>query len=1093
MIHFIFGQPGTGKTHLVVERIREMITSSSDDRRPVYLIVPEQQVYSSERDVLSALPPEAGRRFSIVSFSRLSDLVSSKYGGRSFTSLSRSARSLLMWRNLRELKGLLEEYTASDTDDTSLCRLMLQLSVEMKCSAIEPSQLENAAKRLDPSGPLYRKLRDIALVTSAYDGLLREVCGENPADRLVRTAGQITAHRFFDGATVFIDSFTSFTMQEYALLRPLFAQAEDVTVTVCADRRDMQNSPFDSLKDTVRRLTRLCEETGTDYDDTVLHTVYRTSSAELQTLADELWSFGLTPDARVIPSTEQRGNVRLITAPNVYEEVQAAMLHIRELVGRGIPYGRIAVVVRDTTAWRGVLDAAFEQYRIPYFLSERKGLSDLPAARLLLCALRCIRRGYQTEDVITLCKTGLCGVTLSDLDAFQEYVETWRIRGHRMTGGAWSMNPDGYKTALSTRGKRILDAANRVREAVITPLVALETALALAPDPTAQCAALYDFLCALSVKKQLSARAEALLALGKTQEAGETVRLWSFLCETLASIATILPEDEQPLPTDELSAALSLVFEETDIGSVPARHECVTVGSADTLRVDNVSAMLLLGLCEGEFPQTVSDSGLLSEQDKATLSDMGIEFHSRTDRRSSEELLYVWRAVTKPSDDLLLFTHTATPDGSAKSPSVVFTRVNFLLPYLQPITFSEALLGLSGDQLRYVTPIHDRLSRSLTHAMLGDTINLSQSRIQAYARCPYSYYGTHILRLRAREEARIGNASAGTFLHKVLELYLRAALGADKRIRVLSDEEVTALAEQIMTDCIRELCGDISGDGRLLHLFDRLRAIALVLIRSIQTELEQGSFCVAGLEWDTHGRQPTDPRPLRLDIEVETEDTGAVSPLSLPADLPAIVAPDGPLPLPGQRVRIIMGGIIDRVDVFRDGKTVYVRVIDYKSSKHIFTEKSVVGEMNIQLLLYLFTLCSPENRALFADENGELPDTVLPAEALYISPTESTRDGSIAPTRSGIIMNHEVVLTAASPERDLTYLPGVTRNKAGELSGASLVSFEHMQTLQTVVETVIKEAATALYSGQADRIPDGKSCRYCVFFTSCPLAEKSAF
>ena len=84
-------------------------------------------------------------------------------------------------------------------------------------------------------------------------------------------------------------------------------------------------------------------------------------------------------------------------------------------------------------------------------------------------------------------------------------------------------------------------------------------------------------------------------------------------------------------------------------------------------------------------------------------------------------------------------------------------------------------------------------------------------------------------------------------------------------------------------------------------------------------------------------------------------------------------------------------------------------------------------------------------------------------------------------------------LTAASPEQDLTYLPGVTRNKAGELSGASLVSFEHMQTLQTVVETVIKEAATALYSGQADRIPDGKSCRYCVFFTSCPLAEKSAF
>ena len=93
MIHFIFGQPGTGKTHLVVERIREMITSSSDDRRPVYLIVPEQQVYSSERDVLSALPPEAGRRFSIVSFSRLSDLVSSVPLGAFTAHVAQSARA----------------------------------------------------------------------------------------------------------------------------------------------------------------------------------------------------------------------------------------------------------------------------------------------------------------------------------------------------------------------------------------------------------------------------------------------------------------------------------------------------------------------------------------------------------------------------------------------------------------------------------------------------------------------------------------------------------------------------------------------------------------------------------------------------------------------------------------------------------------------------------------------------------------------------------------------------------------------------------------------------------------------------------------
>ncbi|MBR5124593.1 MAG: hypothetical protein IKU90_05620, partial [Clostridia bacterium] len=79
MIRFLFGRPGTGKTTRIVEEIRARINEGD---APVYLIVPEQQAYSAERDVLSALPPDAGRRFSILSFSRLCDTVADRFGGR---------------------------------------------------------------------------------------------------------------------------------------------------------------------------------------------------------------------------------------------------------------------------------------------------------------------------------------------------------------------------------------------------------------------------------------------------------------------------------------------------------------------------------------------------------------------------------------------------------------------------------------------------------------------------------------------------------------------------------------------------------------------------------------------------------------------------------------------------------------------------------------------------------------------------------------------------------------------------------------------------------------------------------------------------
>ena len=106
MVHFLFGKPGTGKTHTVACRFRD---EAAAGERPVYLIVPEQSVYTAERSVLPTLPPGAGRVHpaAVVSFSRLCDMMADRYGGRTFGSLSRASSLLLMWRNLRELRGVL--------------------------------------------------------------------------------------------------------------------------------------------------------------------------------------------------------------------------------------------------------------------------------------------------------------------------------------------------------------------------------------------------------------------------------------------------------------------------------------------------------------------------------------------------------------------------------------------------------------------------------------------------------------------------------------------------------------------------------------------------------------------------------------------------------------------------------------------------------------------------------------------------------------------------------------------------------------------------------------------------------------------------
>ena len=1070
MIRFLFGRPGTGKTTRVVTEIQAL---AREGERPIFLIVPEQQAYSAERDVLAALPTSAGQNLSILSFSRLCDVVADLYGGRAQYTVTRAMKALLMWENLRQLSGMLEIYGRSGSTDVSLTSKMLAVTEELRVNGVTSASLEQAAGRLDSKAPLRGKLRDLALVSAAYDGLLSEVYGENPADRMIRAAEQIDKHGFFENASVYVDSFTSFTMQEYAILRPLLEQAHDVTITLgCGGRLEAQPQ-FDSMKDTIRRLTRLCEDTGRTYEDVVLDGTHRVAAPALLKLEQELWDFELTRDHMIPVTPEESAAIRPLVCANPYDEAEAIALHIAELAQSGIAYDEMAVVVRDISSWDGVLDAALDKYNIPYFLSKSTDLNHKPAARLLLTALRCISRRYQAEDILTLCKTGLLGLSLRDIDYFAEYIDTWHLSGKRMTEEGWSMNPDGYVVDLSRRAADILRAANLVRERVMTPLLDLESKLKGAADVMEECSALYEYLYGLGVRDALSAQAEEYLSLGQTREAGEQVRLWSFLTETLATVAHVMQEAEVLTP-DELYTALTLVFAETDIGSVPARHDCVTIGSAATLRVDHIKAMLVLGLCEGDFPQSVRDNGLLSEQDKEALLGLGVELSDRADRLTSDELLYVWRAFSKPTDTLVLSCSAASPDGQAKSPSAAFSRVRYLFPDLAVESFSSAVLPTLGAT-RYRTPVEDTVSRPTARRLLGEEIWLSQSRLQTYSRCPYSYYGSHILRLRERMEAKFDNLGAGNFIHHVMEQYLRLALDEQNRIRPMTSEEVTETADAVISAYVEELCGDVSQNGRLLHLFDRLRQVALMLIQSIQDELRQSSFTVAGLEWDTHGRKPGDPQPMILSLDTKDEDEDEYTLLPTKSD---------------NAVKLLLGGRIDRVDMYRaeDGETVYVRVVDYKSSKHVFSVKSVTEDMNIQLLLYLFTLCSPENRALFATESGALPTRVLPASAVYMSPDETDRAGTLLPCRTGIVLEDEEILTAANGDDTQTYLPSVQRNKNGDFTGKGLCSSEYMAELEEILQTAIRDTAATMYSGCAGRTPSGDACKFCRMKDSCGVS-----
>lgn len=1076
MLHLIFGSAGTGKSTEITERIRRDVEQGTR----AYLIIPEQQANLSERTMLPNLPPRAGLTFTIAGFSRLYDRVAARYGGITVTTPDRPLRMLLLWECLRELSPLLEEYRVPENaaPDRSLTELMLQTMEELQSCDVSAARLEQAAQSLTQNIPLTRKLRDISLLYAAYEARLASVCDNDGGDSVARLAALLKKHRYFEDANIYVDSFTDFTAEEYNVLREMLLASRCVTVALCCDRPNSRIPAFACAVDTARRLRRLANELDIPVSYTYMQENLRTGSEELRRLDRYLWDLSYLHDDDDLPLPAARGDITMLRCSDIYAEAEAAALHILDFLHRGFSYGQMAVIVRDSESYRGVLDAAMERYGIPYYVSDKSSLSEKPLARLILSALRAVSRHFAQSDILTMLKTGLLPVNDADADLFEQYVDTWGITGDDFTAERWVRNPDGYTDRLSSRAEQILQAANHVREVIMTPLLRLYTDIRANPALPALCRALYTYMEDMHLAQSCAAVAQQELSDGHLREAGETVRVYDAVLDALLRLAATLPDVQ--LTAEEFCSAMTILLSYNELASVPSMHDQVIIGSADTLRVEQIAVGFVLGLCEGDFPRAVSSSGLFSEAEKQQLEQLDVVLDSREERLSSRELMYVWRAMTKPSHALLVSTYTSAMDGTQKSPGIAYSRLLYLFPYLQEQTrtFDLSLLRAcqaptstepsdtptqeepvapspdpEGGTTEYASKAPDAsdLSPQVAKSLLGDTLYLTQSRIQTFVQCPFRFYCTYILNIRERKVATIDYADEGTFFHELLEKTLRSCMREDGSFVLPAPQEVDALTHRLVNEYLRTLLLHVDMDApraaRMLHTFSRLRAMALVLLRDVFGELEHSKFLPVALEYRIGNQKNVSAAPYQIELT------------------------DGSC--------ILIGGTVDRVDAYTDRQNrLYLRVIDYKSGSKTFSLSDIRQGVNLQLFIYLFALCR-------ASADQKTPP--LPAGAVYLSVKEEK--GTVQAKRSGLLLGDEAVLHAMNDQDDPHYLAGIRKGKDGTPGGAALTAAEEFDRLERDIRATLRAIGNDMRAGRASKSSCEEHCRFCPLKDHCTGAK----
>ncbi len=73
-IQFVYGRAGTGKTTFCLNKVKEYIKENNLERK-IFVIVPEQFSYATEKMLLNILDNQSTINAEIISFKRMADRV----------------------------------------------------------------------------------------------------------------------------------------------------------------------------------------------------------------------------------------------------------------------------------------------------------------------------------------------------------------------------------------------------------------------------------------------------------------------------------------------------------------------------------------------------------------------------------------------------------------------------------------------------------------------------------------------------------------------------------------------------------------------------------------------------------------------------------------------------------------------------------------------------------------------------------------------------------------------------------------------------------------------------------------------------------
>ncbi|MCL2774885.1 MAG: exodeoxyribonuclease V subunit gamma [Oscillospiraceae bacterium] len=1152
MVYRIFGRSGYGKSEYLYNMMKERISERPDKEFDIFLIVPEQETAMTERKVAEKFGNASNLRIEALSFDIMSQRVSRKVGKIAYDYADSTVKKLVMHKTLKLLDPVLDFY-GKVAGNMEFVEKMVETVDSMKLELVSPLMLETASAEINKSDSanstehnineeISKKINEISLIYSVYEknfGVNSDLY--DISDEMTYLCSLLDTEytdfsdgkdgkkkKFFSGTNVFFDSFDSFSNGQKAVLSRIFSQADNVYITHKYTPSRFSNfeeeNIFAKIIETSDFISDLCRDKNIQSTDILLNAPQRFKNDILTYLEKNLWTNRRNAN---IPEYNFADKLEIYECSKIFDEAETAAKKILYLTReKGWRYSDIQIIVSDILSYKGILDAVFEKYTIPLFMSMRTQLSTKPLMSMLLSLFDMIIYDFRLQNIHGYIKNGLCGLTYKEIDDIELYITSWQINGlRRYNGTDWNMHPDGYVEYDETDEniKEILAGLNAARKKFILPVVHFMRKVSGLTDINANTvknitSAVVDFLEELGTYGRLAELTKEQKENGEITEAAETVQIWNILMELLQKMVLVCGNELMDLK--QYAELFRFIISDADIGKIPTAIDEVIVLKAGLMRSGgNKKCSFILGLNTDVFPAKIEDDDLFSDREKALLKSHKLDFSSDCLQKSYDQLYYFYTAATSASECVILTYRKADINGEAMLPSVAVDKIISMYPnvpvYTQDENFGNIFFTLESGENGFIEMCVNAGKDKILNAALKNyfsgnidykdkvdskniafketdltvnrdiadklfyNLNMSSTRLDTYVNCQFSYFCRYVLGLKTESSAKMQMNDIGRFIHKILEIFMLKVRDENIEFKSITDEFIKTESEKIIDEYLGGIIKDYEfKTERFRYLLRRLNKIIFEIIKNLRDEFQHCDFIPADFE---------------LTVTDKIRDN-SINPVEI--NIP-------------NRGKLKITGVIDRVDIYKEDDDVYVRIVDYKTGSKKFNLSDVLAGLNLQMFIYLFSVWH-NGQGRYSEKSGNESGGNIPAGVLYMpsrspqyekkakmSDSEISEEKSKSFTRSGLFLRDEKILNAMEHNLEGRYIPiklKSDKNISFKKSTASgvLASLEQIGKLERYVTSSLSEIACELSNGKANVKPfKGKldSCAFCDMRKICRFEE----